>query len=1136
MPVLATWIAAGGNWFDPLNWSVTSPPHVPGRNENVVIPDNTGTPPPKPFTITYNGTSTVNWVSGVRNATLDITGGSLSLLNGGNYNLMPINVGSGATLAITGGRLSSNGGVYAGTVSGAGTMQMTGGVFAINAGASFTVANWRMKGDGSTLSQVKLNIDLAYAGNLLLATGNFLTLNGHTLTLSRTAILDSFVTGPGTLKITGAAQTGTGTAGVGHSPLSMDGGAALEIVSGGSFVQHHDVNIGNGAAQSTLLIRAGATYTCDTTSRLGVARFLDPSNPAANAKILNEGALIVEGMTTSLVVEANLTNTGSIQVAAGNALLLDGDGSYVLGGSLAGSGTIAIREATATLTSTDVKVANLGVGNGGRLQFGNDLSYAGALSFFGPDAIMELGGHALTLSGHANTLRAGHIEGPGTIRIDGAASIGSDVTFGSAAAGAGLALQNAGAITQNGGVTLNGTLRNAYGATYSIDRMSTLSSNGAGGTGVVNEGRFTATGKGISSILGSFKTYNTLTVSSGAQLILGKGTERLGGLVTGPGTLVFGDGADATLDTTTLTVAALSIAGATESATLTLARDIVYGGKFSVANQHGHLELNGKTLTLSGAGTTLIGNSINGGGRLRITGAATIGGGLALGAGESSGKAMTLQNSGALTQTGSLTLNGSLLNDAGKTYAITSAGTIGESGSGGTITNNGDFSVTAAGSSEVLADFKSVGSLSVGTGATLALRGNTTLGGTIAGPGKVVLAGNAAITTASVTVGALSVSGGTTTLGTDLAYAGAFTIDSSLATIALNGHALTLTGATRLTGGTFRGALGKVDRLAVSGASVNLAAVRFSAFEATDTISITGTAAANTLTGSSQRDRIDGGGGNDLLRGGAGADQLIGGAGIDTASYAGSLLAVTVNLATGTATGGDAEGDSLSGIENLVGTDQIDTLTGDAGANTLDGGASSDILQGGAGADRLIGGFGTDTASYAASSLAVTVNLLTGVATGGDAAGDSFSGIDSLIGSTKGDMLSGNAGGNRLAGGLGNDTLTGGAGADGFVFDTALGPANIDVITDMTVGTDLVELSKSIFAALQGGSAPGSLAATSFRLSTQASASGGLGELIYNATTGSLAYDADGSGAGAAQLFARASAGLALSASSFRLA
>jgi hypothetical protein len=167
-----------------------------------------------------------------------------------------------------------------------------------------------------------------------------------------------------------------------------------------------------------------------------------------------------------------------------------------------------------------------------------------------------------------------------------------------------------------------------------------------------------------------------------------------------------------------------------------------------------------------------------------------------------------------------------------------------------------------------------------------------------------------------------------------------------------------------------------------------------------------------TITGTAGNDTLTGGISDDILIGLAGADILNGGAGIDTASYASSAAAVTVNLnlATAQTSAGDASGDILSSIENLVGSAFADTLTGDANANTLDGGAGADtlnggagddILIGGAGADTLVGGTGIDTASYVTSAAGVTVNLgiKTAQTSTGDASGDKLSGIENLIGS-----------------------------------------------------------------------------------------------------------------------------------------
>ena len=126
-----------------------------------------------------------------------------------------------------------------------------------------------------------------------------------------------------------------------------------------------------------------------------------------------------------------------------------------------------------------------------------------------------------------------------------------------------------------------------------------------------------------------------------------------------------------------------------------------------------------------------------------------------------------------------------------------------------------------------------------------------------------------------------------------------------------------------------------------------------------------GSANADTIYGWNGNDTISGAGGddflygesgNDTLEGGAGADTLVGGSGTDTLSYASDTTGVTVNLATNSASGGDAAGDTISGFENVTGGSGNDSLTGDANANVITGGGGSDLLVGGAGNDTLTGG------------------------------------------------------------------------------------------------------------------------------------------------------------------------------------
>jgi len=180
---------------------------------------------------------------------------------------------------------------------------------------------------------------------------------------------------------------------------------------------------------------------------------------------------------------------------------------------------------------------------------------------------------------------------------------------------------------------------------------------------------------------------------------------------------------------------------------------------------------------------------------------------------------------------------------------------------------------------------------------------------------------------------------------------------------------------------------------------------------------------------------------------------------------------VTINLAVGTGSGGDATGDHITGFEAVIGSGYADTLTGGAAAASLYGGDGNDTLNGGSGADTLNGGAGTDTASYAGSTTGVTIDLATGTGSGGGATGDHFVSIeqvigsafnDSLAGSAGNDSLNGGAGNDILIGGLGGDLLTGGIGADRFVFNS-LGPApftNPNSIWDFTgADGDKIDLS-----------------------------------------------------------------------------
>lgn len=200
---------------------------------------------------------------------------------------------------------------------------------------------------------------------------------------------------------------------------------------------------------------------------------------------------------------------------------------------------------------------------------------------------------------------------------------------------------------------------------------------------------------------------------------------------------------------------------------------------------------------------------------------------------------------------------------------------------------------------------------------------------------------------------------------------------------------------------------------------------------------VNGNAGDDTLSGGEGDDILNGGDDDDKLDGGPGADMLNGGPGADTADYSQSGAGVLVRLHAAHAVKfGDAEGDTLTGIEHLIGSEYNDTLAGDGEDN---------VLRGKSGNDDLFGG-----------------------PTGGD---------DEMYGDNGDDRLFGGRGNDTLTGGEGNDVLKGGAGedtliADGHDMDVLFGgsgkdtfrfsPSNLGggTIRDFSDGEDVIDLTQ----------------------------------------------------------------------------
>lgn len=216
-----------------------------------------------------------------------------------------------------------------------------------------------------------------------------------------------------------------------------------------------------------------------------------------------------------------------------------------------------------------------------------------------------------------------------------------------------------------------------------------------------------------------------------------------------------------------------------------------------------------------------------------------------------------------------------------------------------------------------------------------------------------------------------------------------------------------------------------------------------------------------------------------------------------------------------------AGGPGRDRLEGTAGADVIhglggrDRLQGLAGDDKLDGGAGADTMRGGRGDDRYLidhpgdriverADQGDDTA-FASVDYQLPRHVEALVLHGAAAAG---------TGNDLDNLIVGSALANRLDGRGGSDTVAGGGGADVIVFSTAPGPDNVDTLLGFSAGEDSIELAARVFGAI----GPGPLGAGAFQASGQATEADD--RILYDAASGTLAYDPDGTGSAPATVFA----------------
>ncbi|ACC83711.1 beta strand repeat-containing protein [Nostoc punctiforme] len=308
----------------------------------------------------------------------------------------------------------------------------------------------------------------------------------------------------------------------------------------------------------------------------------------------------------------------------------------------------------------------------------------------------------------------------------------------------------------------------------------------------------------------------------------------------------------------------------------------------------------------------------------------------------------------------------------------------------------------------------------------------------------------------------------------------------------------------------------------------------------------TGTAGADTLLGTSGNNIIDGKGGNDTLTGNGGQDKFVirrgdrndtitdfGGVGkgsnpsaavignVDTLQFTGSgLTARNLQL---TQNGNNLEvtfenvantkvtlqNFQLENLDNLPASEArpaIGNILFDEQTNIAD---SFDVFDANS----------TQTNLYNKNTVTF-LNELNNNITGFDNSADVINGQggnDTINGKSGNDLLRGDAGNDTLIGGAGNDTLVGGAGADSFLYNTnanfASSAVGVDAIADFKHSQgDKIILDKTTFSAIASAPGIGFSNATDFKITSSGAAT--TAKIIYDAVSGQLFYNQNGSAAG----------------------
>ena len=582
-----------------------------------------------------------------------------------------------------------------GTVSGAGTLALLGGLTIFGAKLKLSSAGFLQQGGVLVLNQA-----LSYTHEWDM-TGGVLNLNStaSTLTLARLEMAGGTITGYGGTILVGNAEFG-------GSGITIGGPTTLTIT--GTVDQTSIITLG-ASSNPIVNIEQGAVWSIEANSGIG----------GFYGIVYNDGTLIDPNGSGIAFIQSELDSTGTLTV--NNSVLQLSGFDSLLSGVVAGTGMLDLA-GTATLeTGVAVTVHALEVNNA-FVSVDGTLNYAGAFSEIGGSATLSV--QNVNLTG-AVSLDAGTIIGVGTMTSTGLTTIGNLQV-------AGETLEVVSRADQAGGLDLTGgTLVIESGAIYKLDDDYSIYGNGV----VNNNGTLISNGTASNDVIqDTYDQTGLLTVYNSTLQLSGGGS--LAGTIAGPhGTVQLAGGTFTLSSGLDLTLASLAVSGQTETE-LTLAANLSYGGYFDDIGGNVTFALNDNTLSLSGT-TQLLSTLITGGGAVDVTNTATLAG-VTVGA----NTVLSLGASADLDPNTAIALNGGTLAvGTGATFFMENDTEIFGTG---VVSLNGTLSAPSDGIGTISTAIANSGMISAALG-TLSLTGTLTGSGAYnaGGAGLLLISGEA---------------------------------------------------------------------------------------------------------------------------------------------------------------------------------------------------------------------------------------------------------------------------------------------------------------------------------------------------------------------------------------------------------